>query len=77
MFTVNPTEFNKQYVRLNKTYGDGMPAIVSYYQENEVVHIYMWFNGMIIYTRIGVEDKQVYLVNFQDPIRLVDKPHYG
>jgi len=67
---VTPNQFQKLYDRFRNTYGDSLPPIVMYYQENAEVHVYMKFADICWKTKIEVENASKYLSMFQEPIKL-------
>ena len=72
---VTSSKFSNLYQRFMVTVGDGLPPIVMYYRENNLVHCYLKFNDICFSTSVDVETAMKYISMFNNPIELIEK--YG
>jgi hypothetical protein len=69
---LDPKTFSEKYTEFEHAYTGPQGMYVYYYRENDLVHFYFKFSGVTHYTRVSIEDFEVYLAQFQKTVRLVE-----
>ena len=71
--TIAPNVFSRLYNEFRTASSTDTLSHVLYYKENNMVHIFMKYLGITYCTRIGVEDRETYFMQFNSKIPLVEK----